>query len=149
MEFSIILQMKIKLKRISGKRSSDRSADPMIPFMVSGHILQQMTDRSIWIREITWESELWNLIMKMKEYYGEDCSVYLLYIQVEDGERLERALKREREQTEPQICGNVQTFSGRSGRIFRKIIFRDAGIEQAISRMIDLDNCVREYYKLY
>ena len=33
-------------------------------FMVSGHILQQMTDRSIWIREITWESELWNLIIK-------------------------------------------------------------------------------------
>ena len=37
----------------------------------------------------------------MRNYYGEDA-VCPVYIQVEDGERLARALKREREQTNPK-----------------------------------------------
>ena len=39
--------------------------------------------------------------VKMKKYYGEDA-VCPVYIQVEDGERLSRALKREREQANPK-----------------------------------------------
>jgi len=50
---------------------------------------------------------------KMRNYYGEDA-VCPVYIQVEDGERLARALKREREQTNPKY-----EISGRSVGLFR------------------------------
>ncbi len=39
--------------------------------------------------------------LKIREYYGKE-SVVPIYIEVDDGERLERALKREREQTIPR-----------------------------------------------
>ncbi|MBU5482152.1 guanylate kinase [Blautia sp. MSJ-19] len=38
---------------------------------------------------------------KMKKYYGREC-VVPIYIEVEDGERLIRAVKREQEQEEPK-----------------------------------------------
>lgn len=49
--------------------------------------------------------------LKLKEYYGEDA-LCPLYVEVEDGIRLERALKREKTAA-AQICGNVPQISGR------------------------------------
>ncbi len=51
--------------------------------------------------------------MKLREYYGDDvmCPVY---IEVEDGERLERALAREKDSGGAEVRGDVQTFSCRS-----------------------------------
>ena len=60
----------------------------------------------------------WNPIFKLKNYYGEDA-VRPVYIEVEDGERLTRALNREKEQEKPkyeEMCR--ETFPGRSGRFF-------------------------------
>ena len=40
---------------------------------------------------------------QIRNYYGKDC-VIPIYIEVEDGERLMRALEREREQSEPKYA---------------------------------------------
>lgn len=47
--------------------------------------------------------------MKMKEYYGEE-SLVPLYIEVEDGERLQRALDRERQQETPKYDEMCRRF---------------------------------------
>ena len=77
---------------------------------------------------------------KMRNYYGEDA-VCPVYIQVEDGERLARALKREREQTNPkyeEMCrrflADQSDFSGEySGSRNRKRF-----------QNVDLEVCVKE-----
>ncbi|XCP85410.1 guanylate kinase [Roseburia hominis] len=46
---------------------------------------------------------------KMREYFGEQVMVPL-YIEVEDGERLSRALRREREQREPKYAEMCRRF---------------------------------------
>lgn len=48
---------------------------------------------------------------KMKKYYGESC-VVPIYIEVENGERLTRALKREKKTGSSQVRGNVPEISG-------------------------------------
>ena len=77
---------------------------------------------------------------KMKEYFGEDC-VVPLYIQVEDGERLERAIKREREQTNPRYAELCRRFLA-DQEDFSEDKIRDAGIDRRFEND-DLDNCVR------
>ncbi|MGN1266304.1 MAG: guanylate kinase [Dorea sp.] len=47
--------------------------------------------------------------VKMKEYYGED-KLIPVYIEVEDGERLQRALLREREQLQPKYDEMCRRF---------------------------------------
>ena len=54
----------------------------------------------------------------MRKYYGEDA-VCPVYVQVEDGERLSRALNREREQENPryeEMCRRFMQIS----RIFQR-----------------------------
>lgn len=46
---------------------------------------------------------------KMREYFGEQV-MYPLYIEVEDGERLARALAREREQSRPKYAEMCRRF---------------------------------------
>lgn len=46
---------------------------------------------------------------KMREYFGENV-MYPIYIEVEDGERLARALAREREQKEPKYAEMCRRF---------------------------------------
>ena len=77
---------------------------------------------------------------KMKEYFGEGC-VVPLYIQVEDGERLERAIKREREQTNPRYAELCRRFLA-DQEDFSEDKIRDAGIDRRFEND-DLDNCVR------
>lgn len=47
--------------------------------------------------------------LKLKEYYGEDA-LCPLYVEVEDGIRLERALKRERKQQQPKYAEMCRRF---------------------------------------
>lgn len=79
--------------------------------------------------------------MKMKEYYGED-RVVPVYIQVENGERLERALKREKKQEEPRYAEMCRRF------LADEEDFSEENIAKAhICRRfenIDLDVCVEE-----
>lgn len=49
---------------------------------------------------------------KLRNYFGAE-HVVPLYIAVDDGIRLERALKRERQQKEPKYGGALQEVSGR------------------------------------
>ena len=49
--------------------------------------------------------------MKLREYYGDDV-MRPVYIEVEDGERLERALARERTQEVPKYEEMCRRFSG-------------------------------------
>ena len=51
----------------------------------------------------------------LKEYFGDDVMVPL-YIEVEDGLRLSRALEREQAQTETAVCRTVQKISCRCRR---------------------------------
>ena len=46
---------------------------------------------------------------KMREYFGSD-TVVPIYVEVEDGVRLERALKRERERTKPGYAEMCRRF---------------------------------------
>lgn len=47
--------------------------------------------------------------MRTRNYFGADVLVPL-YIEVEDGERLQRALDQERQQTEPKVCELCRRF---------------------------------------
>ena len=56
-----------------------------------------------------------------RNYFGADVLVPL-YIEVEDGERLQRALDRERQQTEPKVCPELmRCFLADAGRLAPKM----------------------------
>ena len=57
---------------------------------------------------------------KMRKYYGEDA-VCPVYVQVEDGERLSRALNREREQEIQDMRKCVRRFIADQSDFQRKI----------------------------
>ena len=78
---------------------------------------------------------------KLKEYYGEDriCPVY---IEVEDGERLERALKRERKQEEPKYEEMCRRFLA-DQKDFSEENIRKAGIQRRFVNE-DLQECIDE-----
>lgn len=78
---------------------------------------------------------------KMKKYYGED-SVVPVYIEVENGERLERALKRERKQEKPRYAEMCRRFLADEEDFSEEHILK-AGIWKRFEN-IDLDVCVQE-----
>lgn len=81
---------------------------------------------------------------RMKEYYGEK-NVLPVYIQVEDGERLKRALIREQKQENPRYAEMCRRFlADQEDFSDRKI--SDAGIRQRFEND-DLDNCIRNIIK--
>ena len=77
---------------------------------------------------------------KMKNYYGKD-SVIPIYIEVENGERLIRAIKREREQTNPRYAELCRRFLA-DQEDFSEDKIRDARIDRRFEND-NLDNCVR------
>ncbi len=79
--------------------------------------------------------------MKLKMYYGENA-VCPVYIQVEDGERLSRALKREKEQENPKYEEMCRRFIADQSDFSEENI-QSAGIEKRFQNK-DLDNCVKE-----
>ena len=78
---------------------------------------------------------------KMRNYYGEDA-VCPVYIQVEDGERLARALKREREQTNPKYEEMCRRFLADQSDFSEENILA-AGIRKRFQN-VDLEACVKE-----
>ncbi len=77
----------------------------------------------------------------MQRYYGKD-RVFPIYIEVEDGERLQRAVSRERAQKEPKYAELCRRFLSDSGD-FSEEKLREAGIEKRYQND-DLKRCVDE-----
>lgn len=77
----------------------------------------------------------------IKDYYGAD-RVVPLYIEVEDGERLQRALNRERAQEKPRYAEMCRRFLADS-EDFSEEHIREAGIEKRFYNR-DLDACIEE-----
>ena len=82
--------------------------------------------------------------MKMKEHFSKE--LIPIYIEVEDGLRLERALKREREQKHPKYAELCRRFLADS-EDFSEENIEKSGINKRFEN-IDLNNCINEilYY---
>lgn len=76
----------------------------------------------------------------MRKYYGDEV-VCPVYIQVEDGERLSRALKREREQANPKYEEMCRRFIADQSDFRGE--YSDAGIWKRFQNT-DIDECVKE-----
>ena len=87
--------------------------------------------------------------LKMREYYGEEA-LCPIYIEVEDGERLERALKREREQEKPRYEDMCRRFLADQKDFSEKKIAA-AGIQRRFQNN-SIEECVNEiadYIKMF
>jgi len=82
--------------------------------------------------------------VKLKEYYGEKV-MCPLYIQVEDGERLERAIRREKEQERPKYEEMCRRFLADQEDFSEEKILK-AGIDKRFENH-NLDKCVEEILK--
>lgn len=78
---------------------------------------------------------------KMRNYFGDEV-VIPVYIAVEDGMRLERALKRERQQREPNYAELCRRYLADEEDFSEKKL-KGCGITR-IYRNEDLDYCIRE-----
>lgn len=78
---------------------------------------------------------------KMREYFGED-RVVPIYIEVEDGIRLERALAREKMQMEPKYKELCRRFLADASD-FSEDKLNEAGITHKFFN-VDMDKCVEE-----
>lgn len=77
----------------------------------------------------------------MKEYFGKE-NLYPLYIEVEDGERLKRAIHREELQTEPKYAEMCRRFLA-DEEDFSEENLKRAGIVRRFQNM-ELESCVNE-----
>lgn len=82
--------------------------------------------------------------VKMREYYGPE-KIVPLYIEVEDGLRLERAIRREREQANPGYAEVCRRFLGDS-EDFSEENLAKAGIEKRFDNT-DLEICIQNVEK--
>lgn len=78
---------------------------------------------------------------KVRDYYGSDKVVYI-YIDLDDGIRLERALKREREQSEPKYKEMCRRFLADSEDFSEDKLVAAGIVKYFIND--DLDRCYRE-----
>lgn len=81
---------------------------------------------------------------KIQNYYGKETLVPI-YIEVEDGARLERALRRERKQKEPKYAEMCRRFLADEKDFSEENILR-LGIEKRYENM-DKDACIQEIVK--
>lgn len=81
---------------------------------------------------------------KMVEYYGENI-MRPIYIEVEDGERLRRALKREGKEAEPKYAEMCRRFLADCEDFSEERILH-AGIKRRFLN-VDLENCIKEIEK--
>ncbi|MCF0229446.1 MAG: guanylate kinase [Parasporobacterium sp.] len=93
-------------------------------------------DRSSYICTGTLES-----YVPMRDHYGAD-KVIPLFIRVEDGERLQRALDRERQQKQPRYAEMCRRFLVDAEDFSEEKILA-AGITESFEN-IDLDRCISE-----
>ena len=77
---------------------------------------------------------------KMKKYFEKE--LIPIYIEVEDGLRLERAIKREKEQKEPKYTELCRRFLADS-KDFSEESLKKAGIKKRFQN-IDLNTCLNE-----
>lgn len=77
----------------------------------------------------------------LKEYFGEEY-VVTIYIEVEDGLRLSRALERERKQVSPQYAEMCRRFLA-DAEDFSEANLKKADIERRF-RNVDLEECLEE-----
>lgn len=78
---------------------------------------------------------------QMKKYFGEE-KLCPIYVQVEDGERLKRAIKREEKQEIPRYAEMCRRFLADS-QDFSEEKIKEAGITKRFENK-DLDVCVQE-----
>lgn len=81
---------------------------------------------------------------KMVKYYGSDI-VVPLYIQVETGERLQRAVSRERAQKEPKYAELCRRFLA-DEEDFKEENIIESGIKKRYDNIV-LENCIAEIVK--
>ena len=81
----------------------------------------------------------------MREYFGRDV-IIPIYIEVEDGLRLERALHRERRQKEPKYAEMCRRFLADS-EDFSEENLKKAGIERRFEN-VEMEKCLQEIIKL-
>lgn len=79
---------------------------------------------------------------KLKAYYGEE-KIVPLYVEVDDGIRLERALTRERKQENPKYEEMCRRFLADSADFSEKNIL-NAGISRRFYNNGDLKECIEE-----
>lgn len=79
---------------------------------------------------------------KLREYYGED-KVIPIYIEVDDGNRLERALKRERKPQNRRFDEMCRRFLADAAD-FSEENLEKAGIKRKFSNDNDREECMRE-----
>lgn len=79
---------------------------------------------------------------KFCEYYGKDV-IMPIYIEVDDGIRLERALKRERKQEIPQYKELCRRFLADSEDFSEEKLIK-AGIVRRYRNEGDIEDCIRE-----
>ena len=77
----------------------------------------------------------------MVKYYGKDV-VVPIYVEVENGERLERAIKRERLEKEPKYAELCRRFLA-DEEDFKEENIKNSGIERRYMND-DLDRCIAE-----
>ena len=78
---------------------------------------------------------------QLKAYYGEE-KLCPLYIEVEDGERLKRAIAREEMQEKPQYEEMCRRFLA-DAQDFSEEKLQEAGITKRFCNM-ELENCIKE-----
>lgn len=81
----------------------------------------------------------------MREYFGDE-KIIPIYIEVEDGVRLERALGRERQQKEPKYAEMCRRFLADS-EDFSEENLKKAGIERRFEN-VEMEKCLQEIIKL-
>ncbi|MDO4469480.1 MAG: guanylate kinase [Bacillota bacterium] len=79
--------------------------------------------------------------MQLKNYYGEE-KICPIYIEVEDGERLKRAIAREEQQKTPKYEEMCRRFLA-DARDFSDEKLQEAGIKKRFSNT-ELENCIKE-----
>lgn len=77
--------------------------------------------------------------VKMRDYYGSE-KIVPIYVEVDDGLRLERALNRERQQSKPGYAEMCRRFLGDS-EDFSEENLQKAGIEKRFDNT-DLEECI-------
>ncbi len=78
---------------------------------------------------------------QIRKYFGED-KVIPIYIEVEDGERLSRAIKREKKQSEPKYAELCRRFLADS-EDFSEDKIKESGIERRFIND-DMKECIKE-----
>ena len=80
--------------------------------------------------------------VRLREYYGNEV-MWPIYIEVEDGERLERALAREKTQEVPKYEEMCRRFLADS-KDFSEEKIKEAGINQRFSNDGTIEDCIRD-----